>query len=123
MASKTRFNKSNQGLGSSLVGGSTRGNAKSGPGGSGFGTAVAGAKAPAHVQVIYNGKIVTPVSMLAKPKAIPGLVAAVNKEGAEETKASGPRSGEVAPVAEAEDKMIAGKSLSKKDSMTNNRAR
>ena len=121
MATKTRFNKSNQGLASSLVGGNTRSTARGAPGGSEFGTAVAGTKAQAHVQVIYNGKIVTPVSLLAKSKDVTLSTQNVVKDGDMETKATAQNVETGAHSAE-EDKP-AGKPLSRKESMAGNRSR
>lgn len=119
MATKTRFNKSNQGgLGSSLVG-STRVNKTGAVGGSGFGAA-AGGKAPSHVQVIYNGKIVTPVSLLAKPKGAASTTTVSVSKGEEESKASAPaNSGAAANEDEKPPKVL----QKKESSVTNNRAR
>ena len=88
-----------------------RGNAKGGPGASEFGTAVAGTKAPAQVQVIHNGKIVTPVSLLVKPKDTPITAPTVENDGDLETKATAPSVETGAnPI---EEERVTGKSLSK----------
>lgn len=114
MASKTRFNRGS--AAGVIPGGSKKGNNLTGIG-SEF--VPASAKAPSNVQVIYNGKIVTPVSLLARPKAQNN--AAPASKGDPEVKdsaAGGEGTGEAHASEEEKNKPIA-----KKDSMTNNRSR
>ena len=111
MTSKTRFNKSSA-AGGTIVSGSKKANTGIG---SGFAPA---AKAPSNVQVIHNGKIVTPVSLLARPKVASG--AAVASKGDPEVKdsTSGGDGGEEQANEEEKNKPI-----TKKDSVANNRSR
>ena len=111
MTSKTRFNKSSA-AGGTIVSGSKKANTGIA---SGFAPA---AKAPSNVQVIHNGKIVTPVSLLARPKV--ASAAAVVPKGDPEVKDSttGGDGGEEQANEDEKNKPIA-----KKDSVANNRSR
>ena len=110
MASKTRFNKSSA-AGGPIVSGSKKTNV-----GIGSGFAPVSYKAPSNVQVIYNGKIVTPVSLLARPK-VPSNTFSSAKGDAEVKGTS--KEGNETPVVEEEKN----KQITKKDSMTSNRSR
>jgi hypothetical protein len=120
MTSKARFNK-----GSSvqnITGGSKRTNAFAGAEGSAFATMAS--KAPTIVQVIHNGKIVTPVSLLAKHKvaAAPGNTHRGDLE-VKETDAGTPNA-DVGAAPTDDDKNKSTNLLGmKKESVTNNRSR
>ena len=120
MTSKARFNK-----GSSvqnIASGSKRTNAFAGAEGSAFATMAS--KAPTNVQVIHNGKIVTPVSLLAKQKmaAAPGHTHRGDLE-VKETDVGAPNA-DVGATPTDDDKNKSANLLgAKKESVTNNRSR
>ena len=114
MTSKARFNKGTGG--GSTTGVNKRGKMTTGMG-SGF--APASSKPPSTVQIIYNGKIVTPVSLLSRPKV--SVDSRKTSKGDSEVKETQAANNIVdGQNSQEEDK---NKPIAKKDSMANNRSR